>query len=855
MELTQVLMNACSQELGLRQEAENNLKQFEANNYANYLGYLSAELGSPQKPAQARQLAGLCLKNALTSRDEQQDAILQERWVVVDEPTRNKIKSLLMETLGAADKIPRRSAALAISKIARIEVPRGLWSTVVPTLCDSIQKTSSLELMEGSYQALGYVCEDCPQSLEGQSGFVLTAIAKGLDPSQTHVGIKLAATVALSNCLQFISDKFVVKDTRDLIIKMIFQAVQVEDESIRVAAYQCLVSIASKYYNYISDWILPIFELTQRALETEVESCVLQAIEFWATVCDEENKIMDHIEDCKERDVAPTLVNHEYMKKALPLVQHLLVCLTQQAENVDDDEWNRSKAAATALTLIASTTRDDVVDHVLPFVYANIQSENWRLKEASILAFGSILDGPDHDKLLPIVQTAFPLFLAHMKDEHDVVKDTAAWTIGAVCDIVPEVINKEVLPALMKTIIEGLQDTLPSVANHMCYAVHSLAQATQSDDDSVPSPLAPYFSDLLTGLLATTEREDVTEGNLMSSAWSALHGLLEGAGPNTTPVIIDLLPHLMHRLNQVCILQVFSNKEKEKQAEMQGLICGTLIPIISKVDDSVLGKYVDELMMLLFQVLDTQKTGGAVEETFYCIESIVSRTGRHFMKYMKTFLPYIQVALANFRATSIVSVAVGMVGNLARALEGDVFNFTDDFMNALLGLLQQPVLDRDVRPYILGVFGDIAFAIGGHFQRYMAPVMDAVNAACATQLAEGDNDIDHIIWINSLRENILAVYTALLTGLGEQTPLLIPYVPLLMQFLEVLARDSDKDEVVVKAAVGVIGDLATRLGTSNQIAPLLRSPAVEILLNNGLQLDESNQKVVSWARNAVQQLL
>ena len=73
----------------------------------------------------------------------------------------------------------------------------------------------------------------------------------------------------------------------------------------------------------------------------------------------------------------------------------LTEALTKQNEEVDLDDgaYNISMAAANCLSLLTQTVEDLVVSVIMPFVQQNIQSKNWRLREAAIMAFASILDG------------------------------------------------------------------------------------------------------------------------------------------------------------------------------------------------------------------------------------------------------------------------------------------------------------------------------------------------------------------------------------------------------------------------------------------------------------------------------
>lgn len=60
-------------------------------------------------------------------------------------------------------------------------------------------------------------------------------------------------------------------------------------------------------------------------------------------------------------------------------------------------------AAATCISLLAQCVGNNVIQPVVPFIESNIQSEDWRNREAAVMAFGSILDGPDPAVLTPLV--------------------------------------------------------------------------------------------------------------------------------------------------------------------------------------------------------------------------------------------------------------------------------------------------------------------------------------------------------------------------------------------------------------------------------------------------------------------
>ena len=92
-------------------------------------------------------------------------------------------------------------------------------------------------------------------------------------------------------------------------------------------------------------------------------------------------------------------------------------------------------------------------------------------KESFHLYFhtGSILEGPTPDTLKPIVEQAMPMLIELLKDSSIVVRDTTAWTVGRVCEILPDaVINEHFLIPLLQAMVEGLTAE-PRVAANVCW--------------------------------------------------------------------------------------------------------------------------------------------------------------------------------------------------------------------------------------------------------------------------------------------------------------------------------------------------------------------------------------------------
>ena len=74
-------------------------------------------------------------------------------------------------------------------------------------------------------------------------------------------------------------------------------------------------------------------------------------------------------------------------------------------------------------------------------------------------------------------------------------------------------------------------------------------------------------------------------------------------------------------------------------------------------------------------------------------------------------------------------MAIGLIGDIARALGEQTTQYASGFMNVLLTNLSSETLNRDVKIPILSCFGDIALAIGPEFEPFFEATMSVLRQA------------------------------------------------------------------------------------------------------------------------------
>jgi len=351
------------------------------------------------------------------------------------------------------------------------------------------------------------------------------------------------------------------------------------------------------------------------------ERVALQAVEFWSTVCEEEVDLAIEAQEVTCNQYSPACVTYRgtqaqeygdvpeteskfFAKIALPeIVPVLLQLLTNQEEDADDDEWTVSMAASTCLGLLAGAVQDSIVPGVIPFIEANIKAEDWHHREAAVMAFGSILDGPDPSVLTPLVNQALPLLIDMMTDSDMHVKDTTAWTLGRICDLLISTIKPDVhLHPLISALVNGLQDS-PRIVTNCCWALMNLADqySIYFEDDNDPQqsgPLSPYYEGVIQALLRVTERyfslsfkasffcsdwycysSTGNESNFRTAAYEAITSYLTQATPDAITVVQSTAVTILQRMEHLLTIQnqILGVDDRNNWNELQSNLCSVVI--------------------------------------------------------------------------------------------------------------------------------------------------------------------------------------------------------------------------------------------------------------------------------------
>merc|ERR1712037_796635 len=163
---------------------------------------------------------------------------------------------------------------------------------------------------------------------------------------------------------------------------------------------------------------------------------------------------------------------------------------------------------------------------------------------------------------------------------------------------------------------------------------------------------------------------------------------------------------VLDRLQQVLQMEsrIQSQAERSQYNDLQSLLCSTLQRVLRKVEPADAPMISDSIMRALLQMFQSSvnnKTGGVQEDALMAVSTLVEVLGDGFIKYMEAFKPFLLIGLKNTAEYQVCHAAVGLVGDICRAMGGLVAQWTDEVMEVLLSNLGDNSVHRTLKPQIL----------------------------------------------------------------------------------------------------------------------------------------------------------
>lgn len=287
------------------------------------------------------------------------------------------------------------------------------------------------------------------------------------------------------------------------------------------------------------------------------------------------------------------------------------------------------------------------------------------------------------------------------------------------------------------------------------------------------------------------------------AAYEVLNSFVTNAANDSLHIVAKLSDIILHRLENTIPMQrqIVSVEDRITLEEIQTSLTSVLL--VSHVSHMSLGHHLftnslksiiqrlegeikpqaDRIMHVVLQILNTVGPKSSVPDTvFAAVGALSNALEVDFAKYMDSFAPFLYNALGNQDELGLCAMAIGLVSDITRSLGESSQPYCDTFMNYLLSNLrvgavsqcgvekanipQSTSVSNQFKPAILQCFGDIAQAIGPHFEAYLNVVALVLQQAATVTMSD-NGAYEMLDYIISLREGIMDAWSGIILALKQ----------------------------------------------------------------------------------------
>lgn len=324
------------------------------------------------------------------------------------------------------------------------------------------------------------------------------------------------------------------------------------------------------------------------------------------------------------------------------------------------------------------------------------------------------------------------------------------------------------------------------------------------------------------------------------------------------PIVQQIALTILDRLEASIVMEneIVGMDQRIEHNELQSNILGLLTNCIRRLSKDIM-TISDRIMTSLLQLLsNVSKQSTTAEDAFLAVGAMISALENDFVRYAEPFMPTLYTALQNTAEYQLCSIAVGLVGDLCRALGELITPYCNTFMQLLVADLQSPALHRSVKPNILSCFGDMALATNDKFEPYLEVVMIVLQQAGSMRSAK--DNYESIDYVNTLHEGVIEAYVGIVQGFNgtQKVGNLVQFMPNIFQLLHDDAQDIHRSDDLTRAMVGLIGDLADTFGP--QLKQLLQTDWVMQLIREARSdrhYGITTRETARWAKEMVKRAI
>ncbi|KAJ2833502.1 hypothetical protein J3B01_004383 [Coemansia erecta] len=555
----------------IQQQNNQRLEQLsQVPDFINYLLYVLVCM--KDESSLVRTVAGLLLKNKVRQDFKQIPRTVLEYVVSKSIDGIGDPITMVRHTLGTVV-----ATVVALGKVSS-------WPDVLPRLLQLLD-SGDYTVVEGSWDILHKICEECDQELEEPLADGTRPLSVMIPKFLTFFGAEspVLREYAISTTTLFVTLRSEsMQPMMDTFVVELFKRANDENAEVLKSVCKAVVALVDSRPDKLMPELENVVNYMIHTTQHSDPDIAMEACEFWLSFC-EQKELVESLKPFLNR-VVPTLMRGMvYSEEDLLMLDNddndAVVPDSDQdirprhhrarthdqhqgdagsdgesdgGDDSDDDsdddlddyyaEWSLRKCSAASLDVMSTAFGDQILDFVLPVLREELASDDWRVKEAGVLALGAIADGC-MSGMGPHMPSLLPYLVQWFKHEKALVRSIACWSASrygkwAIYGAEPNTVKVYFEP-LLAGLLEAMMDTSKRVQEAACSAFATI------EEDAGPY-MAPYIQPVLETLARAF---GLYQRKNLIILYDAVGTLAEAVGPelNQPQYVQLLMPTILER--------------------------------------------------------------------------------------------------------------------------------------------------------------------------------------------------------------------------------------------------------------------------------------------------------------------
>ena len=816
-ELSIILKNVLNPNKDIRKSSEQQIEQFLDQNFGQFLLELSKKISTETEEKQVRQVTSTIIKNMVNSIK------YMNEWFNLPENLKKTIKENVLSTLNSSDVEIRKAAAIALSGICKIEIPRKQWLNIFDILINTSQN-NNINVQLASLTTLEYIYEeikksDIPNEIVAN---LLNTYYSLLSKDNNNPQLVINTLNSIHKFLPFISDFVNEKNSKKKFYDLISKFVGDSNEEIRKVSFQIFIDICKNYYESLQDYIDNIFQFTKIIIEKDIESNKILCLDIWVNIGD--------IEDYRDNILnSAKIKSNNYLQRYFqPLSELCLKYIVTEDYNNDDND-SVSKVSYNLLSIMSKCCSYDFISIILNYIGANVNSNIEKIKYSALYAFKSIICTKHKNEFYPIIKDSLTMI-------SDILLNNAPFHFKLLCAEIIKHITKYFCEELINDVVyfdkmitlylELFKISTKEILYHILHSLNYLCRKVEWDEAQT-NVLSKHINSLKIPILniCSNSNNYDTKNNVLEVAFSLIGCLGEHSALDVKDQMIEIFKILSNMFEKTLEEKNFPNLEICNY--YQEYIASSLVGYV------ICGKADTNTTVILLQniISSFKKRNSLYEEGITLIGGIAIFTQKYFDAVMQTVSPYLIKGLQSIDSPSLCQNSVVCLSDIIMAL-GDQNKYVNQFLPIILNILSSDNITQSIKPYCFIILGDVFMNCPNEALNYFDKIMIVIGEAIRlTQIKlNEETDQDTVNYYIDLREKILETIVCIFTEIRtiNKTKEFIQFVSPIINYINFIGNDSINSVNIMKEGLFIIGDFCGSY--KEDIKPLLDKDLINEML-------------------------